>query len=75
MWRHTNISWGKNERSRGERRDLKMKAEGEVSHYNRTRLIVHCCQKRGAPLPPFFHSLPFTAGKTNLAPPVQQLCY
>lgn len=34
MWRHTNISWGKNERSRGERRDLKMKAEGEVSHYN-----------------------------------------
>lgn len=37
------------ERSRGEGRDLKMKAEGEVSHYSWTRLIVHCCQKKGGP--------------------------
>lgn len=68
------ISEGK-KRCKGEGKDLKMKAEGEASHYNWTRLIGHCCQKRGAPFSPFFHSLPFTAGKTNLAPPARQLWY
>lgn len=33
IWRHMSISEGK-KRCRGEGRDLKMKAEGEASHYN-----------------------------------------
>lgn len=33
IWRHMSISEGQ-KRCRGEGRDLKMKAEGEASHYN-----------------------------------------
>lgn len=57
-WRHTSISEGQ-KRCRGEGRDLKMKAEGEASHYNWTRLIGHCCQKSGGGIFTFLSFLTF----------------